>query len=130
MMGNEIFRRFAKKAPVPMRVRALLERTFHPERLDAWFAQRAEAQYTRELLFSTLFEIMSQGVCGMRRSLHDAYQSAEGIAVSVVAVYGKLARIEATTAAERVRYSARETAAVMQALGYERPSLIPGPHRR
>ncbi len=126
MIGNEIFRRFAKKAPVPMMVRALLERTFHPERLDAWFAQMAEAQYTRELLFSTMFEMMSQVVCGMRRSLQDAYRSAEGIAVSVVAVYGKLARIETNTAAELVRYSACETGAVMQALGYERPSLVPG----
>lgn len=126
MIGNEIFRRFAKKAPVPMMVRALLERTFHPERLDAWFAQMAEAQFTRELLFSTMFEMMSQVVCGMRRSLHDAYRSAEGIAVSVVAVYGKLARIETNTAAELVRYSACETGAVMQALGYERPSLVPG----
>jgi hypothetical protein len=34
MIGNDIFRRFAKKAPVPMMVRALLERTFHPERLE------------------------------------------------------------------------------------------------
>jgi hypothetical protein len=58
VIGNDIFHRFAKKAPVPMMVRALLERTFHPERLDAWFAQMAEAQYTRELLFSTLFEMM------------------------------------------------------------------------
>ena len=89
-MGDEIFRRFAKKAPVPMRVRALLERAFHPERLDAWFAQRAEAQYTRELLFSTLFEMMSQGVCGMRRSLHDAYPSAEGIAMSKVKIVCQL----------------------------------------
>lgn len=126
MVGNDLFRRFAKKAPVPVMVRALLERTFHPERLDAWFAQMAEAQYTRELLFSTLFEMMSQVVCGMRRSIHDAYQSGEDIAVSVVAVYRKLARIETHTAAELVRYAARETGTVMQALGYERPSLVAG----
>ena len=126
MIVNDVFRRFAEKAPVPMMVRALLERTFHPARLDAWFTQMAEAQYTRELLFSTMFEMMSQVVCGMRRSIHDAYQSAEAMAVSVVAVYRKLARIETNTAAELVRYSARETGAVMPALGDERPSLVPG----
>ena len=51
---------------------ALLERTFHPERLDAWFEQTADAQYTRELLFSTWFELMSQVGCGVRRSVHEA----------------------------------------------------------
>ena len=126
MIANEIFRRFAEKAPVPVMVRALLERTFHPERLDAWFEQTADGQYTRELLFSTVFTLMSQVVCGARRSIHDAYQAAEGIAVSVVAVYRKLSGIEATTSAELVRYAAGEARTVMEALGYERPSLVPG----
>lgn len=126
MILSEIFRRFSEKAPMPVMVRALLERTFHPERLDAWFEQTAEAQYTRELLFSTLFELMSQVVCRVRRSVHEAYQAAEHIATSVGAVYRKLARIEPTTAAEWVRYSAREAQAVMAGLGYARPSPIPG----
>ena len=107
-------------------VRALLERTFHPERLDAWFEQTADAQYTRELLFSTLFELMSQVVCGVRRSVHDAYQAAEHVATSVGAAYRKLARIKPTTATELVRYSARESRAVMEALESPRPSPIPG----
>lgn len=126
MILNEIFRRFSEKAPMPVMVRALLERTFHPERLDAWFEQTAEAQYTRELLFSTLFELMSQVVCRVRRSVHDAYQAAEHIATSVGAVYRKLARIEPSTAAALVRYSAREAQGVMEALGYSGPSPIPG----
>lgn len=126
MIINALFQRFIEKAPLPVMVRALLERTFHPERLDAWFDQTAEAQYTRELLFSTLFELMSQVVCGVRRSVHDAYQAAEHIATSVGAVYRKLARIEPTTMTEIVRYSAREAQAVMDALEYTRPALIPG----
>ena len=109
MIVNEIFRRFCEQTPMPVMVRALLERTFHPERLDAWFEQTAEAQYTRELLFSTLFELMSHVVCRVRRSVHDAYQAAEHIATSVGAVYRKLARIEPTTAAALVRYSAQES---------------------
>lgn len=107
-------------------VRALLERTFHPERLDAWFEQTADAQYTRELLFSTLFELMGQVVCGVRRSVHDACQAAEHVATSVGAVYRKLARIEPTTVTELARYSAQESRAVMGALESLRPSPIPG----
>jgi IS4 transposase len=123
---DALFQRFIEKAPLPVMVRALLERTFHPERLDAWFDQTADAQYTRELLFSTLFELMSQVVCGVRRSVHDAYQAAEHIATSVGAVYRKLARVEPTTGTELVRYSARESRAVMDALEYTRPEPFPG----
>ena len=123
---DTLFQRFIEKAPLPVMVRALLERTFHPERLDAWFEQTAAAQYTRELLFSTLFELMSQVVCGVRRSVHDAYQAAEHVATSVGAVYRKLARIEPTTVTELARYSAQESRAVMGALESLRPSPIPG----
>jgi IS4 transposase len=123
---DALFQRFIEKAPLPVMVRALLERTFHPERLDAWFDQTADAQDTRALLFSTLFELMSQVVCGVCRSIHDAYQAAEHIATSVGAVYRKLARLEPTTVTELVRYSAQESQAVMDALEYTRPSPIPG----
>lgn len=126
MIIDTLFQRFIEKAPLPVMGRALLERTFHPERLDAWFDQTAAAQYTRELLFSTLFELMSQVVGGVRRSVHDAYQAAEHIATSVGAVYRKLARSEPTTVTELVRYSAQESRAVMEALDAPRPSPIPG----
>jgi hypothetical protein len=123
---DALFQRFIEKAPWPVMVRALLERTFHPERLDAWFDQTADAQYTREWLFSTLFEPMSQVVCGVRRSVHDAYPAAEHLATSVGAVYRKLARSEPTPVTEWVRDSARESRAVMDALEYPRPPPIPG----
>lgn len=126
MIVDEIFRRFTKNAPLPVMMRALFERSFHPERLDAWFARTAGAQYTRELLFSTMFRLMSEVVCGVRRSIHEAYQASEDIAASVVAVYGKLARLEGQTAAELVRYSAGETRALMQELGVQRLSLVEG----
>ncbi len=126
MIADAVFRRFTDQAPLPVMIRALLERSFHPERLDAWFERVAAAQYTRERLFSTVFELMSQVVCGLRHSIHDAYQSCEDIAVSVVSVYRKLANLELGTAAAWVRYSACEAAAVMAALGYTRPSLVPG----
>lgn len=126
MILDPLFQRFIENAPLPVMVRVLLEHASHPERLDAWFEQTADAQYTRELLFSTLFELMSQVVCSVRRSVHDAYQAAEHIATSVGAVYRKLARIESTTVAELVRYSAQESRAVMDALESLRPSPSPG----
>jgi len=38
--------------------RAVLERSFHFQQLDAWFETVAQRQYTCRLLFSTLFGLM------------------------------------------------------------------------
>ncbi len=40
--------------------RGLAERLVHPQKLDAWFEGLDSSQYTRELLFSSLFSLMSQ----------------------------------------------------------------------
>ena len=64
-------------------VRGLLERMLNPEQLDEWFEQTAEQQYTRELLFSTVFRLMVEVVCGVRSSLNRAYaQTSAGHPVS------------------------------------------------
>jgi hypothetical protein len=48
----------------------MLERVLNPEQLDQWFDTAAKAQYTRDLLFLTLFDLMSQVVQGSQRSVH------------------------------------------------------------
>jgi len=53
--------------------RGLMERVLNPEQIDQWFEQAAEEQYTRELLFSTLFDMMSDVVCGARKSVHGIF---------------------------------------------------------
>ncbi len=60
---NPVLRRFAERTPVPVMARAVLERCLNPAQLDAWFARVAEAQYTRTLLFSTVFELMFRSCC-------------------------------------------------------------------
>ena len=102
-----ILRRFAEQFPIPTMARAVLERCLNPAQLDAWFETVAEGQYTRTLLFSTLFELMMQVVSRQQPSIHAAYQAAqEPIAVSVKAVYNKLNGLEPGTSAALVRYSA------------------------
>jgi hypothetical protein len=53
-MLGEIFQRFVEKSPIAVMVRGVLEQA-----LDAWYEQTAQKQYTRTLLFSTLYELMS-----------------------------------------------------------------------
>ena len=53
---GEPFEAFVNAAPVSVMMRAVMENTFNPQRLD----QTAESQYTRPLSFSTVAELMSK----------------------------------------------------------------------
>ena len=126
-MLDAVFHRFVDQSPVTVMVGGLLERVLTPEKLDAWFEQTAEEQYTRELLFSTVFDLMSQVVCGIRPSMHAAYQAKiSEVGVSIKSVYNKLNGIEATTSSALVGYSATLLDPIVTQLGGTRPPAIPG----
>ena len=126
-MLDVAFDRFAKGSPVCVMARGLMERVLNPEQIDHWFEQAAEQQYTRNLLFSTLFDMMSDVVCGAHKSVHAAYQaSKEEICVSVASIYNKLNGLEVKTSAALVRYAAGEMKEIIENLGGARPSLLLG----
>jgi IS4 transposase len=126
-MLGKVFQRFVEKSPVSVMVGGILERVLNPGRLDELFDCVAERQYTRELLFSTVFDLLSQVVCGMRPSLHAAYQaSVAEISVSITSVYNKLNGVEPETAAALVHYSAHEVTQLLTELGGTRAPVVPG----
>jgi hypothetical protein len=126
-MLTPLLERFAEHFPIPTMARALLERSFHPEQLDAWFEPQAEGQYTRKLLFSTLFDLMMQVVTRRQPSVNAAYQGmGESIPVSLKAVYDKLNGLEPKVSAGLVGYSAQQAREVIEALEGERPPRLPG----
>jgi hypothetical protein len=126
-MLSPVFERFVEKSPLPVIARAMMERVLHPDQLDEWFKSNAEEQYTKDLLFSTVFDIMSQVVCGNRRSINAAYQaSKENISVSITSLYNKINGINVNTAAGLVRYAAGEVAPIIQQLGGTIQSPLPG----
>ena len=90
-------------------VRASLERVWGADRLDLWYERTAQKQYTRDLLFSSVYDLMNQVVVGVQPSVRAAYQAHQHeVGTSLVSVYNKLNGLETHTAAELVRYSARE----------------------
>ena len=124
---NPLLERFAERTPLPVLARAVLERCLNPQALDAWFAGVAEAQYTRHLLFSTLFDLMSQVVLRQQPSIHAAGLAAVGeIGVSVTSVYNKLNGVEASTSAALVDFSGARAAELIAELDGARPSLLAG----
>lgn len=119
---NPLVERFAERTPIPVMARGVLERCLNPTQLDAWFETVAEAQYTRRLLFSTVFDLMTQVVFRQQPSVHAAYQARiEDIGVSVTAVYAKLNGLELATTAGLVRYSAEQAGALIAEVGGARP---------
>ncbi len=124
---SPILQRFAEHFPIPTMARAVLERCLNPQQLDAWFETVAGGQYTRTLLFSTLFQLMMQVVSRQQPSIHAAYQAAPvPIAVSVKSVYNKLNGLEPGTSAALVRYSAEQATTLIAAVGGARPGLLAG----
>jgi hypothetical protein len=126
-MLSPIFEKFAEKSPISIMARGMMERVLNPSQLDQWFNETAEEQYTKDLLFSTVFDITSQVVCGSRNSVHAAYQaSTEDIGVSITSLYNKLNGIETNTSAELVRFAARQVEPVIEKLGGTMHSPLPG----
>ncbi len=82
---------------------------------------------TRNLLFSSVYDLLSQVVFKIKPSVHAAYQDKEEErGASLVAVYDKLKGIEPHTSAELVRYSATEFHAIIDELGGRRDPWLPG----
>lgn len=107
MVFSELFERFVQSSPACVMHRALLENVFAPAKLDAVFHRAADAQYQRELLFSTVVELTSQVVCRISKSVHAAYvRQREQVVVSVQALYDKLNHIEAGTSRALVQHTA------------------------
>ena len=126
-MLSPVFKPFVEQSPVSVMARAMMERVLNPDQLNQWFDSTANQQYTKDLLFSSLFDIMSQVVQGSHRSVHAAYQaSKEDICVSITSVYNKLNGIETETSAQLVRYAAAQADPIIKKLNGQNPELLPG----
>ena len=117
-MLGAVFERFVEKSPLSVMVRATLERVLSADRLDLWYARTAEKQYTRDLLFSTVYDLMSQVVFCVQPSVRAAYLAQEAdVGTSIVSVYNKLNGLETRPSAALVRYSARALAPLIAHMG-------------
>src|SRR5262252_2437241 len=127
MLLDTILAPFVKERPICVMARAVLERLLDAPRIDDLFARTAQQQYTRELLFSSLVQLMSEVVLGVHPTVHAAYQANKtAIRVSTTALYNKLDRVETGVAAALVRDSAELAEPVVKALRASHPRWVPG----
>jgi IS4 transposase len=112
-MLEEILERFEQHAPVMVMGRMALEHALDPGWVDAVFDEHRQRQYSRELLFSTVVELVSLVSLGLRPSLHGAAKKMENLPVSVAALYDKVRRTEPAIVRGLVRGSAERLGPVV-----------------
>jgi hypothetical protein len=130
MLLGKIFDRFVEQTPVCVAARVALEAALNPAALDSLFAQVADRQYQRELLFSTCVDLMALVVSRSHPSINAAYQSAAQIGVAIKSVYSKLAHIEPTTSAALVRHTADRLAPVIRRMKGQLPPPLKNFHTK
>jgi len=109
MIFGEVFEQFVASCPVCVMFRALMDHMFSPAKLDALFHRVAKKHYERELLFSTLVDLVTQVVTRSSKSVHAAYVKARArISVSIRALYDKLDHVEPCTSRAMVQHSAAQ----------------------
>jgi hypothetical protein len=103
-MLGKVFERFVEKSPISVMVRGTLERVLGADQLHAWCERTAQKPYTRALLFSTVYALLSQVVLRIKPSVRAASRDrADDVGASLIAVYNQRNGLETHTAAALVR---------------------------
>ena len=124
---GKVFERFVEQAPATVMVRGILERVLSADALNALFDRVAERQYTRELLFSSVFELMNLVVCRIQPSIHAAYQdNKDAIETSLTAVYDKLNGLDTVTSRALVGDTAQQLGAAVRDMNGSCSPWLPG----
>lgn len=127
MVLSELLDLFVRQSPVTVMVRATLENVLSAQRLDKLFAETAVRQRPSELLFSLVADLMGSVVCGVRPSMHAAFQArSDEIGVTIKALYDKLQRIETHVTRALVRDTSARLAEIVDQVEGRQSAWLPG----
>jgi len=118
---------FRQKTPLSCLLYGLLERCFSAERLDRIFLENAQEQYTKDLLFSTVCELMLSVVLKIHPSVNAAHQKSPKVpGVTVSAWYEKLKGVEPQVSRALLRDTSSDLSEILDALGFKPDPWLPG----
>jgi IS4 transposase len=126
MVMDAVVERCAKHSPVTVMARLALQRSLEPAWIDAMFERECGTQYTRELLFSTVVELMSVVAVGLRPSVHAAAQACADLPVSIQALYDKIRRTEPNLVQALVAGSAERLGQILRPMLPDQTPTVPG----
>src|SRR5207247_10316583 len=108
MGWDAVVERFLKRSPLTVMTHLTLRRALAATWLDALFAQHAERQYVRSLLFSTVVDLLASVTFGFRPSIHAAVKAVGAtLPVSLTALYDRINRTEPALGRAMVRAGAQ-----------------------
>jgi len=126
MILDAVLSRFVEHSPVTVMAQLALGRALEPGWVDALFEEHRQQQYTRELLFSSVVDIMTTVAVGLQPSVHAAAQARKDLPVSLAALYSKINNTEPSLARALVMGSAQRLRPVVEQLRGKRVPLCPG----
>ena len=127
MIMGAVLEKFIRQSPVTVMMRAAMEHALSSDAVDAMFERTAERQYVRELLFSSVVDLVSLVVAKIQPSIHAAYEMVrDTLPVTLTSIYNKLNATEPQVAAGLVAHTAQRLAKVIDAMEGWVPALVPG----
>ena len=92
-MLSEMFKNLRAMVAMPLMAKLVMNWALPPEMVDTWFEKSRDRQYKRDLLFSSVFELMNLVAVKVFTTTHAAYEAEKvAIAVSVTSLYPSLKR--------------------------------------
>jgi len=113
---DQVLSRFVEECPVAVMARLGLERALSCDWVNETFERFREKQYTRELLFSTVVDLMGLVALGQRPSLNAAAQKDQELCVSLAALYEKVNHTEPGVVRALVQGSSERLTPVVRSL--------------
>jgi hypothetical protein len=127
MILDAVLEKFIQETPVTVMMRAVMENVLAPAAIDEIFERVAERQYVRELMFSSVVDLVGLVVGKVHPSVNAAYQRVKAtLPVSLTSVYNKINATEPAVIAELVRHTGERMGSVVDELGARLPPLVPG----
>lgn len=116
MAFDAVLQRFVEHCPVAVMARVTLGQAITAAWIDDVFDRHRQRQYTRDLLFSTVVDLMALVALGLRPSLHAAAKSSKDLKVSMAALYDKVNHLEPAVMQALVQGSAERLAPIVTPL--------------
>jgi IS4 transposase len=123
---DAVVERFIEQSPVTVMAHLTLGRALDSHWMDELFEEHSDRQYTRNLLFSTIVDVMSTVAVGLQPSVHAAGKAAKDLSVSITALYDKINRTEPGLVRALVAGGAERLMPVLAAMQPEPLASVPG----
>jgi hypothetical protein len=116
MWYEVVAERFAEQSPCCLMLRATLEHVFPDSFLDSVFAEHAQVQYHKQLLFSSVASLLTEVVFRVRPSLRNAFLERDDLEATLKSVYEKLQKTETVVCEALVAQTAQRCQGVLDHL--------------